>query len=130
MNSLQILDKDNWENFYTEGVHVLVVGKTTCNACKEWGTELESYLDSSDDFPSVEFGKIMIDQGGLVKWKKASPWLADVSDLPCTVILKNGEIMKQFYGKGIERLKNRLTNVLEETNSDETSGGCGCGCHS
>lgn len=115
MSRLQNVDKDSWESFYDDGVHVLVIGKTTCNACKEWGTELQAFLEDETAYPGVDFGKINIDQGGLSKWKKANPWLADVTDLPCTIILKNGEIQKQFYGKGIARLTSRLDKIVEET---------------
>lgn len=134
MSRFQTLDGNTWETFYEEGFSVLVVGKTTCNACSEWSEELQKYLDSSNDYSTVRFGKIYIDKGGLTAWKKASPWLADVTDLPCTLIIHNGKIEKQFYGNGVDRLKNRLDKVIANAedgkdDSKDKEGGCGCGCH-
>jgi hypothetical protein len=62
----------------------------------------------------VRFGKILLDRGGLVSFKRADPWLADVDVLPYTLIYRAGEKVAEFAGGGIGRLESRLERVRSE----------------
>lgn len=108
------LDKDNWAEFLEAPVAVLVLGKTDCNACQEWGAELSAHLENDEQFTNVSFGKLMINQPGLIAFKKASPWLAEVDTLPYNIIYKNGEAVKRYAGNGVARLENRLKSVMAD----------------
>ena len=59
----------------------------------------------------MRFGKIFLDKPGLVSFKRANPWLAEVDVLPFNIIYKNGNKEKTFAGKGVERLTNRLERI-------------------
>ena len=93
---------------------VLMLGKTDCAACKEWSEELSAFLENDEAFTDVRFGKIFLDTPGLVSFKRANPWLAEVDNLPTTVIYKGGERAKTFAGGGIDRLTNRLGRLASE----------------
>jgi hypothetical protein len=111
MNRIESVDKDNWKEFVAADAAVLILAKTTCENCARWTAELESALTHEDLFPNVRFGKLYVDQPGLVAFKKANTWLADVDELPYNVIYRGGERAKGFAGSGIERLRNRLSRL-------------------
>lgn len=111
MSRLEILDGKNWEELVNSPTAVLMLGKTDCAACNEWTEELSSFLESDDKYEGVRFGKIFLDKPGLVSFKRANPWLAEVDVLPFNIIYKNGNKEKTFAGKGVERLTNRLERI-------------------
>lgn len=111
MRHLEILDGTTWQPFLEAPVAVMMLGKSDCEACKAWTTELEQFLADDPRWPDVRFGKILLDQRGLIDFKRANPWLAEVKDLPTTVIFVNGERGKSFVGGGIDRLVTRLGKV-------------------
>lgn len=112
MATFEQVGRDNWEEFINAPAAVLMLGKTDCPACIAFTAELEDWCASCEGWEDVRFGKLLIDVPGLAKFKKASPWLADVSDLPYTVIYKDGEVQRTFMGGGIERLTNRLERTF------------------
>ena len=114
MSRLEVVDAKNWEEFVQSPTAVLMLGKTDCAACNEWTEELTAFLGDASRYPEVRFGKIVIDKPGLVSFKRANPWLAEVDVLPFTVLYKGGEKQKTFAGKGIERLTNRLDRLVGE----------------
>lgn len=114
MSRLETLDGKTWEEFTKAPLAVLMLGKSDCAACKEWSEELTVFLEQDETFPTVRFGKILLDTPGLVSFKRANPWLAEVDALPTTIIFKNGERAKTFAGGGIERLTNRLSRIASE----------------
>ena len=91
MSELKILERENWEATVNAPVAIVMLGKSDCVACNEWTTELKAFLETDTEFESVAFGKILLDKGGLGKFKKASPWLSEVHDLPTNVLYVNGE---------------------------------------
>ena len=52
---------------------------------------------------------------GLVGFKRANPWLADLDVLPYTVIYRGGEKVAEFAGGGIGRLTARLERLRSES---------------
>lgn len=109
--NLEVVDNSNWEELCS-GTAVLMIGKSDCAACIEWTEELTTYLAGEVEFPDIRYGKITLDKPGLHQFKKANTWIAEITDLPCTVIYVNGERTKSFYGKGTERLNKRLGKLL------------------
>jgi len=109
---LEAIDGSNWEAFVAAPVAVLMLGKSDCEACKAWTEELTALLERDDRWREVRFGKILLDKPGLVAFKRASPWLAEVDQLPFNVIYLNGEPVKRFAGSGAERLASRLERLV------------------
>ena len=109
---LEVIDGSNWEEFVSAPVAVLMLGKSDCPACKEWTEELTGLLADAGNWPEVRFGKMLIDQRGLIGFKKANPWLAEVDTLPFNLIYKDGERLKSYAGGGGDRLGNRLRRIL------------------
>ena len=112
MATFEEVGRDNWEEFLASDQAVLMLGKTDCAACKAFAKELEAFVEETDDWDGVRIGKMYLDKPGLLGFKKASPWLADVRDLPYTVIYSDGEVEKSFLGGGIERLLRRMERVF------------------
>ena len=108
MAELKRLGRDDWAELLDAPLSVLIVGKTTCEHCKSWAAELDEFLASDEEFADVAFGKIDLDTPGLVSFKRAHPWVSELSDLPHTSIWKGGEKQKEFFGGGMDRLANRL----------------------
>lgn len=112
MAKFEEVGRDNWEEFINSPKAVLMLGKTDCPACSAFAQELDAFCAASEDWNDVRFGKLIINQPGLAKFKKQSTWLASVRDLPFTVIYANGEVQKKFVGGGIDRLTNRLERLF------------------
>lgn len=108
---IQELTPENWEDFTKNLVAVMILGKTDCQACQDWSAELTDAMDAGDVPDNVAYGKLMINQKGLLGFKKANAWLAEVDTLPFNVIYQNGEVVKKYAGGGLARLTNRLDNL-------------------
>lgn len=112
MAKFEEIGRENWEEFINSPKAVLMLGKSDCPACAAFAEELDEFCASCEGWEDVRFGKLIINQPGLAGFKKQSPWLADVRDLPYTVIYADGEVAKTFMGGGIERLTNRLERLF------------------
>lgn len=112
MSRLEALDGKTWEEFTGAPIAVLMLGKSDCAACSTWTEELTQFLETDEQYRSVRFGKILLDTPGLVSFKRANPWLAEIDVLPYTQIYVNGAREKGFAGSGIERLTNRLARLV------------------
>jgi hypothetical protein len=108
---LEQIDGSNWEDFLDGELTVLVLARTDCDACDESPEQLQEFLAEDEEWQDADFGKMFIDKPGLASFKKESPWLKDVRNLPYTAIYVDGEIEKEFAGSGISRLTNRLERV-------------------
>lgn len=109
MVDVELLNKDNWQEFLKEPKAVLMLGKTTCQACKEWTAELEEWNDSPD---GIRFGKINLDEPGWGRFKLQEKWVSEVDVLPFNAIYIEGENKKSWAGGGLDRLSNRLNRFI------------------
>lgn len=109
---LEAIDGSSWEAFVAAPAAVLMIGKSDCEACSAWSEELRALLASDERWAHVRFGKLLLDKPGLVAFKRANPWLAEVDQLPFNVIYVNGELVKRFAGSGAERLVSRLERAV------------------
>jgi hypothetical protein len=110
---LEQIDGGNWRDFLQAPVAVLLLGKSDCEACKGWTAELEQFLAGDREWRDVRFGKMLLDKGGLFEFKRASPWLAHVDQLPFNQIYVRGAEWKSFAGGGVDRLVSRLRGLRE-----------------
>ncbi|MDG2048709.1 MAG: hypothetical protein P8M78_00970 [Myxococcota bacterium] len=111
---LQILSGQEWQDFVASPAAVLVLGKSDCAHCTAWSAELEEALQSPSFHPNVRFGKLLLDQPGLVSFKRANPWIAELDVLPYNLIYQDGQSQKEWAGGGLDRLKNRLQRIFGE----------------
>lgn len=109
---LEMLDGKSWEAFLASPAAVLMLGKSDCPACAEWTAELESFLEADARWTHVRFGKLLLDTPGLVSFKRANPWIAELDMLPVTLVFVNGKEAKRFAGGGVERLVTRMERAL------------------
>jgi hypothetical protein len=108
---LELLDGKSWEPFLASPAAVLLLGKSDCAACAAWTEELETFLASDERFRHVRFGKILLDTPGLVGFKRANPWIAELDVLPVNVLYAGGQEVKRFAGAGVDRLVTRLEKL-------------------
>lgn len=111
MSRLEQIDGRNWEDFLGAPVAVLMLGKSDCEACAAWTAELEHFLAADAEYPQARFGKILLDKGGLIGFKRAHPWIAELDVLPFTQIFVDGARWKSFAGGGADRLVARLKQL-------------------
>ena len=114
MSRLEALDGTTWEGFVAAPWAVLMLGTSDCEHCREYTEELHAYLGADTAYADVRFGKILLDRGGLVGFKRANPWIADVDVLPYTLVYRDGRKVAEFAGGGIGRLRSRLERVRSE----------------
>jgi hypothetical protein len=114
MDRLEAIDGTTWEGLLAAPWSVLMLGKSDCHHCAEYTEELHAFLAADTTYVDVRFGKILLDRGGLVGFKRANPWLADLDVLPHTLIYRGGEKVAEFAGGGIGRLTARLERVRAE----------------
>ena len=114
-SALEPVDGGNWRDFIAAPAAVLVIGKSDCTACAAWGEELERFLATDAEWKHVRFGKMFLDKGGLIEFKRASLWLADVDELPFNQMYVGGKRSKSWPGGGIDRLVSRLQAVRDGT---------------
>ena len=110
---LELLGRETWHEFLSSPAAVLVLGKSDCDACAAWTQEVKAFLADDTEWTNVRFGKIELDLGGLAAFKKENSWLAEIKDLPYTLVYVNGEKKKEFLGSGIKRLVNRMHRVFD-----------------
>src|SRR5262245_43709769 len=111
MSRLEQVDGQGWRDFVAAPLAVLMLGKSDCPACATWTKELEEFLATDSEWQGVRFGKVLLDKGGLIDFKRSNPWIAELDVLPFTQIWVRGERSKGFAGGGVERLVNRLRSV-------------------
>jgi hypothetical protein len=103
-----------WRDLVSHPLAVLVIGKSDCPSCTAWALELEQFLAHDEEWRDVRFGKVLLDQPGLVDFKRANPWIAELDSLPYTQIYARGERAKAFSGSGAVRLVRRLRGVRQD----------------
>jgi len=108
---LETIDGGNWRDFVAAPAAVLLIGKSSCPVCQTYVSERGDALAVADAWTGVRFGKVELDRGGLIDFKRANPWLADLDTLPFTRIYRNGQLWKEFAGGGIDRLRTRLEQL-------------------
>lgn len=121
MAGLEILDARSWAEFSAAPASVLMLGKSDCPACAEWSAELERFLASDTRWRHVRFGKLLLDQRGLIDFKRSNAWIADLDVLPHNVLLRAGERAAEFSGSGTDRLETRLERVFGARDASASS---------
>jgi len=108
---LEQIDGRTWEDLLRAPVAVLMLGKSDCAACAAWTDELTRFLAIDREWTHVRFGKMLLDKGGLIGFKRAHPWIAELDVLPFNQIFVAGKRGKSFAGGGVDRLVNRLRQI-------------------
>ena len=108
MSRLEALDGESWRDLLAAPTAVLVLGRSGCAACTLWLEELEAFLAADEAWTRVRFGWLLLDQPGLVGFKRANPWVAEVCELPTNRLCVEGEVRRTWLGGGVRRLEERL----------------------
>ena len=111
MSRLEIIDGTSWSELLDAEAALLVLGRSDCAACAMWREELESFLATDETWTHVRFGHLPLDQKGLLEFKRANPWVAEVCELPTNLLYVRGAKKKTWLGGGANRLVERLESV-------------------
>ncbi|HKG24336.1 MAG TPA: hypothetical protein VKB09_01760, partial [Thermomicrobiales bacterium] len=57
----------------------------------------------------------VLNEPGATGYKRANRWLAEVKDLPYTVLYRNGEIVERFVGSRATYLEERVRAAFGDT---------------
>ena len=112
MAIIEQLDEGSWESFLNAPIAVLVLSKNDCQACVDWTEELNEWFESGETSTELRFGKIMLDDPGMARFKIAQPWISRVDILPFNAIFVNGERVKEWAGGKLPRLQNQLERLM------------------
>ena len=112
MATIEQLDEGSWESFLNAPLAVLMLSKKECISCIQLGDELSTWLSSGTAPLNVRFGKIMLDDPGMARFKIAQPWISRVDILPFNAIFVNGERVKEWAGGKLSRLQNQLERLM------------------
>lgn len=111
MSRLEVVDGESWRDFLAAPAALLVLGRSDCAACALWTEELISFLASDDRWNQVRFGTLRLDQPGLLEFKRAHPWVAEVRELPTNLLFVRGVKKKTWLGGRARRLEERLDGL-------------------
>jgi alkyl hydroperoxide reductase subunit AhpC len=86
---------------------VLVLTKNDCGHCAAYGKEIEALL-AAGELDGVAIAKLVLNEDGATRFKRANPWLSEVTTLPYTVLYERGVIVARFAGSKASYLQQRL----------------------
>lgn len=107
ISEITSLSANDWSKELSSGQKLLLIGKSSCQACAEWKKDLSSWK-RPDELIILE---IKLDQSGFGNFKRENPWITEIQILPYNVIFNEGVIVERWSGKGIERLENKLHSI-------------------
>ncbi|MDA8594293.1 hypothetical protein N9L85_02855 [Euryarchaeota archaeon] len=108
MATIEQLDEGSWESFLNAPLAVLMLSKKECISCIQLGDELSTWLSSGTAPPNVRFGKIMLDDPGMARFKLAQPWISHIDIMPFMAIFVHGERVSEWGGGTLSRFQNKL----------------------
>jgi peroxiredoxin (alkyl hydroperoxide reductase subunit C) len=85
---------------------VLILAKNDCGHCAAFQAEIKSAL-ARGDLAGLTIGKLVLNEPGATNYKRANRWLAEVKDLPYTVLYHDGQIVDRFIGSRAAYLEER-----------------------
>ena len=86
---------------------VLILAKNDCGHCAAYQAEIKAAL-ARGGFAELAIGKLVLNEPGATDYKRGNRWLADVKDLPFTVLYRNGQIVDRFLGSRAAYLEERV----------------------
>jgi hypothetical protein len=92
---------------------ILVITKSDCGACVTYQADIERLLGRGK-LAGIVIGKLVLDQSGSSGFKRANPWLADVTHLPYTVLYRHGQIVDRFAASKGSYLVERVEDAFVE----------------
>jgi alkyl hydroperoxide reductase subunit AhpC len=90
---------------------ILVLTKSDCGYCAAYQAGIEGLL-ARDELDGLAVRKLVLDERGVVRFKRDNPWLAGVDVLPYTVLYRRGERIGGFAGSNAAYLLEWLGTVL------------------
>ncbi len=95
MNSIQHIDDSNFEAFMEHDRVALLLTRSTCGNCVNYTQEIQELIEKGR-LEDLHIGKVILDQAGSVKLKKANPWIKDLDFVPYTVLYDKGQKVEEF----------------------------------
>lgn len=112
MATMEQLDEGTWEKFLSAPLAVLMLSKKQCISCTQLNEELSNWLSSGTGPLQARFGKVMLDDPGMSRFKLAQPWISHIDIMPFMAIFVHGERVSEWGGGTLSRLQNKVENFL------------------
>ncbi|MBS9782943.1 MAG: hypothetical protein KGV46_00105 [Pasteurella sp.] len=111
MKRIKKLDCFSLEDILKEDKCLLVLSNSNCDACKQWVQKINKGLQEETLPMHIEYGKLDINQKGLISFRRENPWVEKAIFLPYTALLLEGVFTGGFIGADYEELQNLLERV-------------------
>jgi peroxiredoxin (alkyl hydroperoxide reductase subunit C) len=92
----------------------LILTKNDCGHCAAFQSEIKA-ARASGGLAGLAIGKLILNEPGATGYKRANRWLAEVKDLPYTVLYRHGEIVERFVGSHAAYLEERVRAAFGDT---------------
>lgn len=102
---------DTFENLLAAERAVLVIGKSDCGYCYQYEKDIAELVDTPA-YAGIVFGKLVLDERGSTQIKRANPWIADLEELPYTVLYRDGNPVSAFAASKASYLKEQLQETF------------------
>jgi peroxiredoxin (alkyl hydroperoxide reductase subunit C) len=86
---------------------VLILAKNDCGHCAAYQAEIKATL-AKGGLAGLAIGKLVLNEPGATDYKRGNRWLAEVKDLPFTVLYRDGQIVDRFLGSRATYLEERV----------------------
>jgi hypothetical protein len=113
MATLELLDEETWEPFINAPISVLILSKNDCNACSQLSDELGVWFSTEHVPSNVRYGKIMLDNPGMGRFKITHRLVLNVDVMPFMAIFADGERVSEWSGGDFSRFQRQIRQVLE-----------------
>ncbi len=91
---------------------VLIFTKSDCGHCAAYQAEIEALFEQGE-MEGVSIGKVVLNQRGIIRYKRDNPWLSGLRLLPYTLLYSEGQPVDAFAAsKGaylLERIERAFT---------------------
>jgi alkyl hydroperoxide reductase subunit AhpC len=86
---------------------VLILARSDCAHCAAYQAEIQTLVERGG-LAGHTIGKLVVNERGATGYKRANRWLAEVNDLPYTVLYRHGQIVEGFPGSRAAYLEERV----------------------
>ncbi len=109
---IQVTDR-NVEEVVGAERSVLVFAKSDCGHCTAYQSEIEALLERGE-MGEIPVGKMVLDQRGVMGFKRDNPWLSGLRFLPHTVLYREGRPVDDFAASKGSYLRERIEDAFAQ----------------
>jgi hypothetical protein len=90
---------------------MLILSRRDCNPCMAFQEALDALLDQGQ-LHEISIGKMVLNEPGSARFKRANPWLADLRVLPYVILYRRGREQNRFVPSSAAHLMRQLEETF------------------